>query len=165
MASVDSEAAASTGRIRYRLWFHFKMQMLQLLDWRRGICDLETVSMEAPQVDGLQAGKLIGTGGCGRVYQAKDDEGAAVAVKVFDGTAISRGLLEKMTKRLEAGGWPAGVMPVDSAAFKEGRSFWVMPLLAGVKDGGDPVPRSLQMSIDAHPGDGSWRLVRSLARA
>ena len=121
--------------------------------------------MEAPQVDGLQAGRLIGSGGCGRVYQAVDDAGAALAVKVFDGTAISRGLLGKMTERLETGGWPAGVMPVHSATFKEGRSLWVMPLLAGVKDGGDPVPRSLQMSIDEHPGDGSWRLVRSLARA
>ncbi|MEO8616669.1 MAG: hypothetical protein ABI600_16110 [Luteolibacter sp.] len=120
--------------------------------------------MEAPQVDGLQAGKLIGSGGCGRVYQATDEAGTLLAVKVFDSTAVSLGLLDRMTKRLEAGGWPAGVLPVISATFAEGRSFWVMPLLASVTDGADPVPRSLQMSINLHPGDGSWQLVRSLAR-
>ena len=121
--------------------------------------------MEAPQVDGLQAGKLIGSGGCGRVYQATDQAGTLLAVKVFDSNAVSIGLLEKMTKRLEVGGWPEGVLPVISATFKEERSFWVMPLLASLTDEGDPVPSSLQMSINTHPGEDSWKLVRSLARA
>lgn len=118
--------------------------------------------MEAPQVDGLQPGKLLGAGGCGRVYQAVSEKGTALAVKVFDGTAISRELLQKMTERLEIGGWPVGVMPVISATFEEGRSFWIMPLLAG---GEEPQPRSLQMTISGHPGEGSWKLVRALARA
>jgi len=136
---------------------------MQLRGWRGGICDLENVPMEAPQVDGLQAGKLIGSGGCGRVYQATNENGVALAVKVFDTTGISRGILETMTERLEAGGWPDGVLPVISATFREGRSFWVMPLLADTKEE-KIVPRSLQMTIDAHPGEGSWKLVRSLAK-
>ena len=104
-------------------------------------------------------------GGCGRVYQAVDEAGTALAVKVFDERAVSRGLLEKMTERLETGGWPAGVMPIFSATFKEGRSFWVMPLLASAQEGEEPEPRNLQMTINDHPGDGSWKLVRALARA
>lgn len=121
--------------------------------------------MEVPQVNGLQVGKLIGSGGCGRVYQATDGAGALLAVKVFDDTATSSRLLKKMMKRLGVGGWPAGVLPVISANFTDERSFWVMPLLASVAGDADPVPRSLQMSINTHPGDDSWKLVRSLARA
>ena len=121
--------------------------------------------MEAPQVDGLQPGKLMGTGGCGRVYQAKDDKGTLLAVKVFDGASVPRGILEKMTERLEIGGWPAGVMPVISATFEKGRSFWVTPLLVGSVEDGEPRPRCLQMTIGEHPGEGSWKLVRALARA
>ncbi|MEO7098276.1 MAG: hypothetical protein ABI162_02860 [Luteolibacter sp.] len=121
--------------------------------------------MDAPQVDGLQPGKLMNMGGCGRVYQALDGAGMALAVKVFDERSVSRGLLGKMTERLETGGWPAGVMPILSATFKEGRSFWVMPLLASAKEGEEPEPRTLQMTINDHPGDGSWKLVRALARA
>ncbi len=121
--------------------------------------------MEVPQVDGLQAGKLIGSGGCGRVYRATDDAGTLLAVKVFDDAAVSRRLLEKMTKRLEVGGWPAGVLPVISATFTDQRSFWVMPLLASVTGDAEIAPSSLQMSINTHPGEGSWTLVRSLARA
>ncbi len=120
--------------------------------------------MDAPQVDGIQAGKLIGSGGCGRVYQATDENGVARAVKVFEPTGISRGILETMTERLEVGGWPDGVLPVLSATFREGRSFWVMPLLADVTEE-ETVPRSLQMTMATHPGEGSWKLVRSLAKA
>lgn len=118
-----------------------------------------------PQVDGIQAGKLIGGGGCARVYRAMDESGVAMAAKVFEATGISRSLLQRMTERLETGGWPEGVMPVVSATFKEGHTWWVTPLLADVREDGVLVPRTLQMSIDTHPGEGSWKLVRSLARA
>jgi hypothetical protein len=121
--------------------------------------------MEVPQVDGLQVGKLIGPGGCGRVYQARDIEGVAVAVKVFDEKAVSRALLEKMTKRLETGGWPDGVLPLISYHFAERGIFWIMPLVADADAEAQPRPRSLQMSLDAHPGDDTWKSVGSLARA
>lgn len=121
--------------------------------------------MDAPRVDGLKPGRVIGHGGCGRVYQATDGSGADCAVKVFDETAISRRLLGKMTARLEVGGWPAGVMPVIAADFDAERPFWITPLVAGVEGGAEPVPRSLQMRLDEHPGTDSWKVVRSLARA
>ena len=111
--------------------------------------------MEAPRVDGLELGKRIGHGGCGQVYEAAEER----VVKVFDETAISRRLLEKMTARLETGGWPSGVMPVLSRDFEAKRPFWVTPRVA------DAAPRSLQMQLADHPGLASWKLVRSLARA
>ena len=121
--------------------------------------------MEVPRADGLIPGKLIGHGGCGRVFQAKEDSGADCAVKVFDERAISRQLLEKMTGRLATGGWPSGVMPVMAADFKATHPFWITPLVADLGDGSDPTPRNLQNLLSEHPGTGSWKLVRSLARA
>lgn len=121
--------------------------------------------MEVPQVDGLQVGKLIGSGGSGRVYQARDVAGVAVALKVFDENAICGALLKKMTERLAVGGWPEGVMPLISSHFGERRSYRVMPLVADADAEAQPRPRSLQMSLDGHPGDDTWKLVGSLARA
>jgi hypothetical protein len=73
--------------------------------------------METPHMQGLMAGnlsghELIGEGGCGAVFSAKDKEGTLLALKMFDEAAINRALLEKMTRRLEAGGWPDAVVPV-----------------------------------------------------
>jgi serine/threonine protein kinase len=121
--------------------------------------------MDVPRVDGLTPGKLIGRGGCGRVFHAKDSSGADCTIKVFDEIAVSRRLLEKMTLRLETGGWPAGVMKVISADFDAVHPFWVTPLVAGVEEGADPIPRNLQTWLREHPGAYSWKLVRSLARA
>lgn len=120
--------------------------------------------MEVPRVDGIRLGKQIGHGGCGRVYLATDEHGVDCAVKFFTATAISRRLLEKMTVRLESGGWPAGVMPVESADFMADVPFWITPLVAGV-DGEQVTPRSLQMTLAEHPGTDSWNLVKSIARA
>ncbi|MES2439251.1 MAG: hypothetical protein V4584_09290 [Verrucomicrobiota bacterium] len=109
--------------------------------------------------------KLIGYGGCGRVYLAKDQAGMNRVMKEFDAVSISRPLLKKMTGRLDSGGWPGGVMKVISADFEAERPFWIMPLLADAEDGKEPVPRSLQMALGEHPGTYSWKLVRSLAKA
>src|SRR6478609_6934255 len=121
--------------------------------------------MEVPRVEGLIPVKLIGHGGCGRVFHAKDVFGKDCAIKVFDEIAIPRRLLEKMTLRLETGGWPAGVMKVISADFDATHPFWVTPLVVGAGDGADPIPRNLQSGLREHPGATSWKLVRSLARA
>ena len=121
--------------------------------------------MEVPRGDGMKPGKLVGYGGCGRVFQAKDAAGADCVVKVFEERAISRQLLEKMTERLATGGWPSGVMPVIAADFKATRPFWITPLVADAEDGTDPIPRHLQNLLREHLGTGSWKLVRSLARA
>lgn len=121
--------------------------------------------MEAPRVDGLKLGKLIGHGGCGRVYQARDETGAACVVKFFDEFAVSQPLLEKMTERLELGGWPEGVMPVRTANFAVVGPFWITPMVVSFAEDADPVPRTLQSNLCEHPGVDSWKLVRSLVRA
>jgi len=121
--------------------------------------------MEAPRVDGLKVLSLIGFGGCGRVYHAHDDEGRDVVVKLFDGLAIHRTLLAKMTERLENGGWPGGVMPVLSADFEGRPSLWVTPWQADDRGEGEPVPRTLQRRLGEHPGETSWPLVREIAAA
>jgi serine/threonine protein kinase len=119
-------------------------------------------AMDTPQVEGLKPKQLIGYGGCGRVYRAEDGAGGECAVKIFEKSSVSPELLKRMTERLEIGGWPAGVMRVLSADLDQLPPFWVTPLVTSGKDG---PPRSLQMLLDDHTGAGSWKLVRSLARA
>ncbi|MEI6673983.1 MAG: hypothetical protein WCO57_02275 [Verrucomicrobiota bacterium] len=123
--------------------------------------------MAAPRVEGLNVRHLFGAGGCGNVYLAEDDVGGLYALKVFDGMAIQRGLLAKMTGRLAEGGWPEGVMPVVSSDLENRPAWRVTPWMADGDPDLDPglLPRTLQHRLREHPGEESWPLVRSLARA
>ena len=121
--------------------------------------------MEVQPLQGFTPGALIGHGGCGQVFLAKDDLAAANAMKIFDEDAISTKLLVKMKARLESCTWPSGVMPVLAADFEGKRLFWVTPLVTSGDPGADLQPRNLQMGLAEHPGTYSWKLVRSLARA
>lgn len=123
--------------------------------------------MEAPRVDGFEIRRLLGAGGCGRVFLARDDAGGWVVVKFFDGMAVQRGLLARMTARLGEGGWPEGVMPVVHADFESRPALRVTPWLGdGDPEGDDPVfERSLQQTMGEYPGEKSWPLVRGIARA
>jgi len=121
--------------------------------------------MEAPHIEGLRPQKRIGVGGCGSVFHAVDEDGKSVALKIFDQKAISRELLQRMTERLEVGGWPQGVMPVESAAFEEGQTYWTMPLVGRAGPEAEALPRCLQRSIQDYPKEDSWALVKSLACA
>lgn len=123
--------------------------------------------MEAPRVEGLKVLGLAGSGGCGDVYLAEDEGGVRYAVKVFEGMAVQRSLLARMTARLETGGWPEGVLPVVFANFESRPALRVTPWLA---DGGPDaaqgmVPRSLQHRLGEFPGERAWPLVRALAQA
>lgn len=126
--------------------------------------------METQHADGLKIGdltghELIGEGGCGAVFRVRDAGGNALALKIFDDTTVHRELLEKMTKRLEAGGWPAGVLPVIAADFRAVPAYRIMPLMEDTGEGDESKPRSLQHRLDDHPGLDSWKLVKALARA
>lgn len=109
--------------------------------------------------------ELIDHGGCGRVYRALDGAGALRALKVFDDEAVSRSLLGAMTRRLQSGAWPAGVLPVLSADFEGVPAFRVSPWVADQSADGAWVPRTLQHRLADHPGEDSWKIVKSLARA
>ena len=120
--------------------------------------------METPCVDGVKVLELIGSGGCGRVYRAEDENGTPLALKIFDEAAIARGLVGKMTQRLEAGGWPEGVLPVMAAEFGSAPECRVSPLAADPGEAGGLMPRSLQHRLGDHPGLDSWKLVKAIAR-
>ncbi len=120
--------------------------------------------MDTPRVAGIKQGTQIGTGGCGRVFHATDADGKDLAVKFFTPSAVAIALLEKMTQRLESGGWPEGVMPVISADFRSAQPFWVTPLMGEFRDG-TVVSTSLQMVLAEHPGTESWKAVKGIARA
>jgi serine/threonine protein kinase len=120
--------------------------------------------MEAPRIEGLKILDLMGSGPCGNVYAARDESGTPLAVKLFQGMAVNRPLLAKATARLEAAGWPAGVMPVISADFEAKPALWVMPWFADTGKDGHPISRSLQNRIADFPGDNSWPIVLELAK-
>ncbi len=121
--------------------------------------------MNVPLLDGFVVGELIGFGGCGKVYRAQDAAGVECVVKVFDRKAVSAELLGRMTRRLETGGWPDGVMPVFAGDFDPGHSFWMTPLFLKGDPERVPVPQSLQMLMNEYPGLDSWRVVKGIANA
>jgi tetratricopeptide (TPR) repeat protein len=88
-----------------------------------------------------------------------------VAVKVFEGLAINRGSLARATERLEAGGWPEGVMPVLSASFDDRPAVRVTPWMAYETADGQWRPQTLQQQLADFPGERSWPVVRDLAKA
>ena len=126
--------------------------------------------MKLPKMNGLEVLELIGTGESGRVFAAKEDNGRVVAVKVFEAMAINRALLSKMTERLESGGWPEGVVEVESADLQGRPACWVMPNFADAEDeateGEDGEAgwkvRTLQHRLGEHPGEDSWELVKEI---
>jgi eukaryotic-like serine/threonine-protein kinase len=121
--------------------------------------------MESSQVDELKEHRLIGHGGCGRNYHAREEGAGDLVVKVFENSAISRPLLQKMTERLSVGGWPQGVMPLMAFEFAGEGAFWITPLVGDVDATGAITPQNLQFRLDEHPGLDTWNIVKSLAAA
>jgi tetratricopeptide (TPR) repeat protein len=118
------------------------------------------------ETDGVKIGDMtghewIGEGGCGAVFRVKDGAGNALALKIFDDTAVNRELLDKTTRRLREGGWADGVLPVVSSDLRGAPAYRLMPLIEDAAS----KPRSLQHRLDEHPGIDSWKLLRALARA
>ncbi len=121
--------------------------------------------MATLRMDSWEIGEMIGQGGCGRVFHAKDEHGHSHAVKILDEAAVNRTLLERATARLAAGAWPDGVLPTEDADLHGRCSVRVMPLMADADGSGVFRPRSLQHQLDAHPGLDTWKQVRSIAAA
>jgi tetratricopeptide (TPR) repeat protein len=124
--------------------------------------------MNLSEIKNLKILGLIGSGLRGSVHAARDAGGEWVAVKVFDGMMINRGLLSKALARLEHGGWPDGLVRVLRSDLDARPAYWVMPLMSDEHEKLEPMEwtvRSLQHRIDAYPGAGTWELIRSIASA
>lgn len=122
--------------------------------------------MIAEHAGGLKILGLIGQGGSGRVYLAEDEDGERLALKRFDESAVNLPLFEQMTRRLAAGGWPPGVMPVIRPRSGAGTATRMGPVFVDDAGGLRSLrPLSLQHELGEHPGDSSWMRVKSLARA
>ncbi len=126
---------------------------------------METQHSDGVKIADLTGHALIGEGGCGAVFSVENERGERLALKMFDESAVNRVLLEKMTRRLEVGGWPERVMPVIAGDYHAAAAFRVMPLMADGGEGDNPRPRSLQHRLDEHPGLDTWKLVKAVARA
>ena len=122
--------------------------------------------MDAPRLEELRVGSLLGSGGSGRVFAADTLAGEARVVKVLHDSAADRGLVAKVMGDLEAGGsWPSGLMPVLAADFASAEALWVSPRRMREQPDGTRVPDNLQMRLGEHPGEHSWQMVKGLARA
>ena len=121
--------------------------------------------MESPHLDEFGERELLGSGPCGAVFRAVRQDGEALAVKLLDGMAINRPLLERACGRLEQGEWPRGVLRVIEADFRARPATCITPCLAEPGEGGRWVPRSLQHRLEEFPGEESWPVVTGLMDA
>ena len=121
--------------------------------------------MNAPHLDAYGERELLDSGPCGAVFRAVKSDGTVTAVKLLDGLAINRPLLEEACSRLEQGGWPVGVLEVLEADFQTRPAIRVTPCLADQEQDGTWTPRSLQHRLADFPGDSSWGTVMALATA
>ncbi|BCX49718.1 hypothetical protein HAHE_36260 [Haloferula helveola] len=121
--------------------------------------------MDAPHLDAFGDRELLDSGSSGAVFRAVKSDGTVTAVKLLDGMAINRTLLEKACERLERGGWPEGVLPVLEADFQARPAARVTACLADPADDGHWRPRSLQHRINAFPGESSWEVVLGVLEA
>lgn len=119
--------------------------------------------MELPKVQGLEVTESHDYGGCGEVYLARGEDGSRLALKVLDDLSVSRSLLLRMHQRLEADGWPEGVMPLVDSSLEKRPLHLTMPWHAERADDQSWRPRSLQHHLDEFPREDSWDWVRQLA--
>ncbi|MCW1923217.1 protein kinase [Luteolibacter arcticus] len=120
--------------------------------------------MQPPDVNRLQVVGPVGAGACGRVYRARDESGREVAVKLFNPASVNPVLLEEAAQRLEAAGWPAGVLEELREDYRGKQILRVTPFLADEVEG-TWVPRSLQHRLARFPGEESWPVVLEILRA
>ncbi|MGB0774879.1 MAG: serine/threonine protein kinase [Akkermansiaceae bacterium] len=122
--------------------------------------------MVQPQIDGLEILGLVGEGSCGSVFIARDQAGEWCAVRVFNALAVNRSLIEAIVKRLNAGTFPDGAIPVVWRESQQGSKCLIMPMLAKVDEANGTIePRTLQETMGEFPEKDPWELIEKIARA
>jgi hypothetical protein len=115
--------------------------------------------MEAPHLDAFGERELLASGTSGAVFRAVKSDGTVTAVKLLDGMAVNRSLLQQASERLERAGWPEGLLRILEGDFQSRPAVRVTPCLADEADDGRWRPRSLQHRLGAFPGESSWEVV------
>ncbi|MCH7225250.1 hypothetical protein [Haloferula sp. A504] len=115
--------------------------------------------MQAPKLEAFGERELLASGSSGAVFRAVKPDGTVTAVKLLDGMAVNRSLLQQASERLEKAGWPDGILPILEGDFHSRPAVRVTECLADPTEDGNWRPRSLQHRIGEFPGDDSWDVV------
>lgn len=130
--------------------------------------------MVQPEIEGMELLGLVGEGACGSIFIARDLEGSPptlpdtkwYALRVYNALAINRPLIENMSKRLEGGTYPKGVIPFVWKDSKQGSRCMVMPMLADIDEQEATIAtRSLQDKIGDYPETDAWPVIEKIASA
>ncbi|MGA0899790.1 MAG: protein kinase domain-containing protein [Luteolibacter sp.] len=119
--------------------------------------------MDLPKYLEWEAIELHDYGGCGEVFLAHNAADEPVAMKCLEDLTVSRRLLEKMAERLEADGWPDGVVPLIVRSLERQSLKWITPWYADWNDENGWVSRTLQRRLNQYPEKDAWPLIRELA--
>ncbi len=115
--------------------------------------------MQAPHLEAFGERELLASGTSGAVFRAVKPDGTVTAVKLLDGMAVNRILLQQACDRLEQAGWPEGLLPVLEGDYQSRPAVRVTACLADATEDGHWRPRSLQHRIGQFPGEASWDVV------
>jgi tetratricopeptide (TPR) repeat protein len=121
--------------------------------------------MDSPHLDAVGERELLASGASGAVFRAVKSDGSVVAVKLLDGMAVNRALLEKACARLEGGPWPKGVIKLIEADYAARPAAQVTPCHADRDESGHWRSRTLQQRLADFPGEDSWRVILGLIDA
>ncbi len=119
--------------------------------------------MDLPTFEEWEALELHDYGGCGEVFLARDAADEPVAMKVLEDLTVSRRLLAKMVERLEADGWPEGVVPFKGKSLERQALKWITPWYADYDEETGWKSRSLQRRLGDYPEKDAWPVIRELA--
>lgn len=125
---------------------------------------LKLGAMELFPEEGLKVSDAIGAGGNGNVFRAEGAEGRKFALKIFEAGRTDGAMLRRYCSRLEAGGWPEGVVPLVSADLEDEPAYWLMPLYGAEETAGFR-QASLQREISDHPGARTREVICGISRA
>lgn len=118
--------------------------------------------MDSPHLASLHNRTLLASGTSGAVFRAEKSDGSVVALKLFDGMAVNRALLEKAHQRLSNGSWPAGVIECLDVDYRSRPAIQITRCYADQDDQGHWRPRTLQQQLDEFPGERSWEVIWGL---
>lgn len=121
--------------------------------------------MDKPQVEGLEILESMGGSPHGRSYRALDPQKKEVVLKTLRLSAVDLGVLNRSLDRLEADGWPDGLVPVIGAGLGENPPMLLFPAYFELLDRGGRKPRSLQQRLGDLPDDAVCRILREMASA